>query len=315
MTTMRKFFVLLVLMAFSINFMIGQEPDYIKNVDRYLTLDSTRLVIKYDLPSPDTTQLFDIILKIYYKDQVIQPQDSTLTGAWGNKVAPGIEKVIMWDFPNEFEGDINRVTIEVVARPTSGPIAEFGFNLPTKPPFEVVFDNKSKNADFYSWKFGDSKSKEKNLSSLENPVHKFKSAGTYNVELTAGSSTTKATSIIEKTVELGQGDLQDLQKHKKMKTIWLGSAVASAGIGTIFVIRSVKLDNQFRTEPDPVKGEELQKGSKTSMIIGSAALAVTATCIPLLIIETKKVRAIQQNMSVYITPLDRGGEMGMVWNF
>jgi len=311
MTKMSKFFVLFIFTTLPISYISGQESDYVKNVNRYLSLDGKQLVIKYDLPSPDTTQLFDIILKIYYNDKVIQPEEQTLTGSWGNRVTPGIEKVILWDFPNEFKGDINRVTIEVVARPMVTPVANFEYKiLNNKPPYEVQFENMSKNADTYSWKFGDLKSSD-NLSSQANPLHKFKSNGTYNVELTAGNSKTSTSHDFMKPLTLGKGNEQDIQKHKKLRTIWLGSAIASAGVGTYFLFESNNLWNEWGKTAD----EALKEKSKTYGTIGTATLVVSGVCISQMIIQSIKIKKIKQSVSLNLIPLDKGGVVGLAWNF
>lgn len=309
-----KFFILFVLMAISVNYVTGQEVNYASNINKYLSLDGKQLVIKYDLPFPDTTQLFDIILKINYNDKVIQPHDSLLTGSWGNKISPGMEKVILWDFPNEFKNIINKVTIEVIATKMSGPLADFDYKISgNKPPFEVKFENKSKNADLYSWNFGDLKSRNNNLSQLENPVHTFKTGGAYNVELLASRSKSKTSDSIMKTMTLGKGNEQDLQKLKKLKTIWLGSAIASAGIGVYSLLRANSLYNQYKTATN--NSETLRKKYKTYDVITPAALVISGVCVFEVIVQSKKIRETKQTLSMHFIPLDEGGVVGLTWNY
>ncbi len=303
---------MLFLTAFSFNYLIGQESTYVSNVNRYLTLDGKQLAIKYDLPSSDSTQLFDIILKIYYNNQVIQPQDSTLTGSWGSKVAPGIEKVILWDFPNEFRGDINRVTIEVVAKPISDPLAGFEYRIMTKEsPFEVKFENKSRNADLYSWNFGDLKSPGNNLSTLESPAHKYKSGGTYKVELMARSSKNNAFNTIVKEVTINTGNEQDLQKHKNLKNIWLGATLASAGISAYCFLKYNSTYGDWKNEGT----DELEKKYTNYRKVGIASAIVSGVCISQVIIQTKKLQKAKRTMSMNFVPLNEGGAVELVWNF
>jgi hypothetical protein len=174
--------------------------------------------------------------------------------------------------------------------------------------------NKSKNADTYSWKFGDLKSGKDNLSTLPSPDHKFKSAGNYNVELIAGNKISNAIDSIMKVVALGKGNEQDMQKHKRLKTIWLGSAVASAGIGGYCLVKSVGLynDSKTTTTDDP---EELRKESKTYGVVGAVALVVSGVCITEVIIQSKKIKAAEQSLSMHFIPLDKGGAVGLAWSF
>ena len=80
---------------------------------------------------------------------------------------------------------------------------------------------------------------------MESPVHKYKSGGKYNVKLLAGNNKTKTTDSIMKVVKLGSGNEQDVQKHKKLKNIWLGSAIASAGIGGYCLVKYNKVYNDW----------------------------------------------------------------------
>jgi PKD repeat protein len=312
MTNRYKYLVFSILIAVSINNVIGQETNFASNVSRILSFDGKKLVITYDLVFQDTSQLFDIILKIYYNDKVIAPQENTLTGSWGDKVKPGTDKVILWDFPNEFKSDINKLTVEVVATKTSGPLANFDYEIVVKkPPYEVKFHNKSKNTDYFYWKFGDLKSGMKNLSDLENPVHKYRSGGTYNVELKAGNSKTKADNIIIKDVSLNMGNEKDLLKHKKLKTIFLGSAIATAGIGAYCMVKKIKLWNDWTENGN----KESMGKSNTYEVIGYSALGVSGVCIPPIIIQSKKIREVEKSMSMNLIPMDKGCVLGLALTF
>ena len=67
-----------------------------------------------------------------------------------------MEKYIRWDFPIDFKGNINELNVDVIAVKSIRPLADFEFKIMTTgTPYEVKFENKSKNADFYSWNFGD----------------------------------------------------------------------------------------------------------------------------------------------------------------
>jgi hypothetical protein len=307
-----RFFIAFILATLSVNHTTGQETNFASNVRRYPISDEKQLVIKYDLVFPDTTQLFDIILNLYYNGKLIQPNENALTGSWGNKVAPGKDLVILWDFPNEFNEIINKVTVDVVASKRIETLADFTYKiLSKKAPFDVKFENKSKNADIYSWKFGDLKSGGNNLSSQENPVHNYKSPGKYEVELSAGNSKTNESHNILKPVSIGNGNEEDLKKHKTLRTIWLGSFVASAGAGTYFLVESHNLFEEYKTTGD----KKLDDKSDTYMVIGTAALVVSGVCISQVIIQSIKIQKLKQSVSLNLIPLDRGAVVGLAWNF
>ena len=77
------------------------------------------------------------------------------------------------------------------------PVAAFSASPTTgNHPLNVQFTDKSTDAYYYSWNFGDKSS----ISTLQNPVHKYTTAGSYTVSFTvknaAGSTTAKKTSYI-----------------------------------------------------------------------------------------------------------------------
>jgi hypothetical protein len=308
-----KFFIAFNIMSLSINYVIGQETNFTSNIRRYLSpVVENQLVIKYDLVFKDTAQLFDIILKIHYNDKEIQPQENTLTGSWGSKVKPGPDKVILWDFPSDLKNDINKVKTEVIASKTSEPLVDFDYEiLVKKPPYVVKFYNKSKNTDYSYWKFGDLKSGMKNLSELQNPVHNYKKGGNYNVELKAGSSKTKTDNTIIKAISIGKGNIEELQKHKKLRTIWSGSAIATAGIGGFSILQYYKLEDKYRTTGD----EAFHNKSVTYRSIGIASIVVSGACISQVIIQSIKIRALDKALSVNLIPLENGCLLGLAVNF
>lgn len=68
------------------------------------------------------------------------------------------------------------------------PIAQFSYTpKDTKAPSEVTFQNQSQKAETYVWEFGDETSSEE-----ENPKHRYKTSGNYEVTLkaTKGKKTT-----------------------------------------------------------------------------------------------------------------------------
>jgi hypothetical protein len=129
--------------------------------------------------------------------------------------------------------------------------------------------------------------------------------------LTAGDSKNNMSNTITKVLSLGQGNLQDLQKHKKLKNIWLGSAVATAGIGGYCLIKSNSLYNDWKKEGT----DELKKKYKTYGIAGPAALVLSGVCISQVIVQSKKIKTAEKAMSMNLIPLDDGCIVELAWNF
>ncbi len=307
-----KFFITFILTSLLFNYVTGQETNFASNISKYLSLDNKKLVTKYDLVFQDTSQLFDVVLKIFYDDKIIQPQENTLTGSWGTSLKPGTDYVILWEFPDELKGDINKMTVEVIAIKTIGPLANFEYEvLSNQPPYQVKFNNKSKNADYSYWKFGDVKSGINNLSDLRNPVHKYRAGGTYNVELKAGNMTSKTEDNIVKEVSFGMGNEQEIQNHKKLKTIWLGSTIATAGIGGFCILRYSSLEDKFRKSGD----SKFRSESKTYRTIGIAALVASGACISQVFIQSKKIRTYEKGMSMNLLPFNKGCALELAVNF
>jgi hypothetical protein len=107
------------------------------------------------------------------------------------------------------------------------------------------------------------------------------------------------------------GNEKDLLKHKKLKIIFLGSAIATAGIGGLGIAQYYNLDNKYRQRGD----QELQKKSVTYRSIGIASLVVSGVCIPEIIIQSKKIREVEKSMSMNLIPIDKGCVLGLALTF
>ncbi|MBD2752623.1 PKD domain-containing protein [Spirosoma validum] len=84
------------------------------------------------------------------------------------------------------------------------PIVDFTW---TNSNGQVTFNNKTKNADSYSWDFGNG-----NVSTEASPVYKYTRSGSYNVKLTAkgkGGEVSKTTSILIPALYLSLADVVD----------------------------------------------------------------------------------------------------------
>jgi PKD repeat protein len=79
--------------------------------------------------------------------------------------------------PNDICSDSKTTTIHIVPPAAQ---ADFKDVPPDCMPYEVRFENTSRNADAYVWKFGDDHG-----SNLKNPTHVYADAGPYTVTLTA----------------------------------------------------------------------------------------------------------------------------------
>ncbi len=75
----------------------------------------------------------------------------------------------------------------------ASPIANYIYTGERKAPAEVIFMNKSQDADTYHWDFGDGET-----STEASPVHQFRTSGNYPVKLTAKKG--RKTSIQEKRI-------------------------------------------------------------------------------------------------------------------
>ena len=128
---------------------------------------------------------------IYAYDLVTHQQIHTTDKS--DQVTPAIydNKVVWTDYRNgNDKPDIYTGTISYL------PIAAFTASPVTgKTPLTVTFTDKSSDAYYWSWDFGD-----KSTSKDQNPVHKYTKAGKYTVSLTvknaAGSNTAKKTNYV-----------------------------------------------------------------------------------------------------------------------
>jgi len=128
---------------------------------------------------------------IYAYDLVTHQQIHTTDKS--DQVTPAIydNKVVWTDYRNgNDKPDIYMGTISYL------PVAAFTTSQVTgKTPLTVTFTDKSSDAYYWSWDFGD-----KSTSKDQNPEHKYTKTGKYTVSLTvknaAGSNTAKKTNFI-----------------------------------------------------------------------------------------------------------------------
>ncbi|HEX2974480.1 MAG TPA: PKD domain-containing protein [Bacteroidales bacterium] len=297
--------------AFIFSFTItAQQKNFASNVTKSFSLDKAHLNVDYDLISPDTSQLFDVSLKIYYGNRIIQPKAEELTGSWGYKVSPGKKKTILWDLPPELASDIDLITVEVIAAKTVSSTADFEYKIVSQiPSFEVQFENKSVYSDKYSWEFGDQGSLQQNISSLENPVHKYKLPGKYRVGLVSTNTKNNTTDTVIKAVTLVKND--QIARHKNLRTIWASSAAVAAGAGVYGLIRHNSLFNDWKEKGT----DDLEKKYKTYRIVGPAGLVVSGICISQVLAQSGKIREAEKKLSLNLLPSGSGFVAGATITF
>lgn len=316
MKNVMKYFFFTILIGISINCANAQEENFASNISKLVSPDGKQLVIKYDLIYPDTSQLFDVNLEINFADKIVKPEATSLSGAWGSKRKAAKENVVIWEFPGELKDYISKVVVKVIATKAINPLANFDFKIMTRSaPFDVKFLNKSKNSDTYLWSFGDSKSGALNISTEESPVHRFKKSGNYIVELASGSKNNGGGDTIRKTVLLSTGKEQEIAKHKKLRTIWLGSTVAAAGVGTFSFVKYGKTKDEWQIEQDRSRYEELEKKMNTYKAVGITAAVISGVCISQVVIQSLKIKSLENSISFNYIPVENGAMIKLAFRF
>ena len=123
--------------------------------------------------------------------------------------------------PNGICTDSKTVTIHIVPPAAQ---ADFKDVPPDCMPYEVTFENTSRNANAYVWNFGDGVS-----SGLTNPTHVYLDAGTYTVTLTAtGDNPFPSTKI--KTIVVHPTPQAAFEVSPKY--LWVGQALRAFNYST-----------------------------------------------------------------------------------
>lgn len=170
----------------AINFCYSQETNYATNT-RTTFSDEKKLYINFDIVSNDGSKYFHVVLELIYQGTPVKPNPNNLFGAHGHAITPG-NKVIYWDYENDFSQDINKLEVNVFAWREKEPQAKFKSTTESGnffAPCKINFSNYSENSDRYEWNFGDAGSGIENSSFEENPSHNFKNGGRYTISLTA----------------------------------------------------------------------------------------------------------------------------------
>jgi len=103
------------------------------------------------------------------------------------------------------------------------------------------------------------------------------------------------------------------KKHKTMKNIWLGGAVASAAVGGYAIIRSNSLYNDYQTATDDA--EKIRKKFQTMDIVSPIAFVITGVSVSQYILQSNKQKKAQQSVSLHFSPLNDGAVLGLTFKF
>ncbi len=162
------------------------QDNYASNI-RTTISDEKKLFINYDIVSNDGSKFFHVVLDFMYEGMVIKPNPNNLFGDYGRAITTG-NKIIFWNYENDFNQDIRKLEVKVLAYREKEPQAKFRSASESGifyAPCKINFSNLSENSDRHEWDFGDAASGIENNSFEENPSHIFRKGGRYIISLTA----------------------------------------------------------------------------------------------------------------------------------
>lgn len=106
-----------------------------------------------------------------------------------------------------------------------------------------------------------------------------------------------------------------VQKHKTLKMVWLGSAIASAGIGGISYLQANSAYNKYTESNDNTEAVDLRKKFKSNDVIYPLAFIISGVCISQVIIQAGKQKKAQGSLGFQLVPLENGGAAVLTLNF
>jgi PKD repeat protein len=182
---------------------IGLSQDnYALNISSSVS-DNEKLLITYDIKASDGSKSFSVILILMHNGSKIDA--SSVYGDVGSNLSQGNEKAIVWYFKNDFEGNIQDVSVDVFAYKENEPQAIFKIVSTGNngyAPSEIIFTNNSSYANEYQWDFGDVASGSKNLSFNKNPSHTFEKGGIFSIALIARNTQLKLENTYYQSIEI-----------------------------------------------------------------------------------------------------------------
>jgi PKD repeat protein len=204
MNLLHKFLGSILFLFVSVNFSFSQT-NYASNISTTAG-EEKKLFINYDIVANDGTMFFNVFLELSYEGKPVKFDPLNVYGDYGFVRSAG-NKIIYWNYENDFKNDINKLEVKVYAFPEKEPQARFrsasesgNFNAPCT----INFTNLSENSDRYEWNFGDINSGAENSSTDVKPSHTFKNPGRYNVSLTAYNTKLNINSTFYETITIGE---------------------------------------------------------------------------------------------------------------
>jgi PKD repeat protein len=339
------------LISFSIIHPAQGQENYASKIEKEI-LSGNVMHITFEIVAGDNTRFFYVILEAVSNGQKIKIAEAY--GNIGHRQQAGKNEII-WYYKKDFEGDINNVEMNVYAFKENEPRAlakVLSISNDGVAPCEVTFANNSLYANQYEWDFGDVESGASNHSLNENPAHMFAKRGIYTTTLIARNTDLKMEETWVYTIEIREppAPVEEVkamtpeqpevkkevtepvkqsepvikepvivnsgaQKHKTMKMIWLGSAIASAGFGGFSYLQANSAYDKYTKSTDNNEAENLRKKFKSNDVIYPVAFIISGICISQVILQAGKQKKAQNNLSLHVIPVENGGVVGLTWNF
>lgn len=327
------------------------QDNFASKVDKEI-LSGNVMHITYEINAGDNIKFFYVILEAVSNGQKIKVAEAY--GNIGHRQQAGKNEII-WYFKKDFEGEISNVQINVFAFKENEPRAlakVLSISNNGVAPCEVAFANNSLYANQYEWDFGDVESGVSNHSILENPVHTYTKSGIFTTTLIARNTDLKMEETWVYTIEIREPPApveemkavtpeqpevkkevtepvkspepvmkepviikSEVQKHKSLKMIWLGSAVATAGYGGFSYLQANSAYDKYSKSADNNEAENLRKKFKSNDVIYPVAFIISGICISQVILQAGKQKKAQNNLSLFMIPVENGGVAGLIWNF
>lgn len=103
------------------------------------------------------------------------------------------------------------------------------------------------------------------------------------------------------------------QRHKTMRNIWLGGAVATGAVGGFALIRSNRLYDDYKTAREDAA--DIRGRFETLDIIAPVAFVVSGVCLSQAILQFSKQKKLEQRMGLHVMPAHEGLAVGLTWHF
>lgn len=110
-----------------------------------------------------------------------------------------------------------------------------------------------------------------------------------------------------------KGLSQALQRHKTMRNIWLGGAVATGVVGGFAVIRSNSLYNDYKTAREDAA--DIRGKFETMDVVAPIAFVISGVCLSQAILQFSKQKKLEQRLGLHFMPVHDGLAIGFTWDF